>query len=265
MVAFRSGMDMRSLRERFLGVLCCALTLVLGCGDDTELGGTGVATETGTTSDDASTTQQQPTTNTHPETTNGTDDPSDSSPETSTTDTDADTDDTDDPSSDTTGEPAWGTCEQGCSEPADCCPAIGGGGCPDEGPNEWTCTEAGVCERIGCTEDSHCEDLLPPPLGMDLRCRQVDGIGECVLPCSDDINCQSLTGHETCSGVADDNSTYCAEVDEDDTDGDTDGEEGCREHADCDGLGLCDLESGECYCTESIDCTDEMFDTCLVR
>jgi hypothetical protein len=252
-------MDMTSIRQSFLGALSCALMLTLGCGgDDTQLGTTSMdATETGTTSADTTTTPP-PTTGSG--TNEGTTDTT-GTPQTSATDTGEDDDDT---SSDTTGEGAWGSCQQGCREPVDCCPALGGDDCPNEGVNEWACTDEGLCEKIGCTADDQCESLLPAPLGMDLRCRQVDGVGECVLPCADDVNCSSLTGDETCSGVADDNSTYCAQEAEEEND--TDGErEGCEAHSDCEGLGLCDVRSGECYCTESIDCTDDTLDTCVVR
>jgi hypothetical protein len=253
-------MDMPSIRRPFLLGLSCAVALALGCSDDADLGSPSGGTDTdggATTSDGPTTTSPPPPPTTGEDTTPGTtEEPTDSSPETDGGD--------DDTSSDTTGETASGTCQQGCSEPADCCPDIGASGCPEEGPNEWTCTDEGLCEKIGCTEDVHCADILPPPVGMDLRCRQVDGVGECVLPCADDVNCSSLTGDETCSGIADDNSTYCAEGEEEE-EGDTDGDEGCRAHADCGGLGLCDVESGECYCTESVDCTDATYDTCVVR
>jgi hypothetical protein len=137
-----------------------------------------------------------------------------------------------------------GQCFQGCVGPADCCP-VGSLGCPGEGyPNNWACND-GICEFGGCTDDLQCGLL-----GLTQECHTIDGIGTCFDPCASDSDC-ALTGG-TCSGVADDGTGFC-EVET----------PPCEDDLDCAGLGICDVQSGECYCLDDANCTDAAFNTCV--
>ena len=126
-------------------------------------------------------------------------------------------------------------CIRTCDGPFDCCPAGSEGSCP--GPYPWNvdCID-GLCVPGQCASDSDC-----PTSGPLRACRAVDGLRMCVTLCDDDpeVCAQPDTGL-ACSGVTDEGASYCAEH--------------------CDGPNVfcgnqsCDLESGQCVCTDSGQC-----------
>jgi hypothetical protein len=147
------------------------------------------------------------------------------------------------------GDPQAGYCAQGCVEDEDCCP-IGAVNCPgDDYPNNYVCDQ-GVCEFGGCTADSDCTGAVTP----NDECHAIEGVGVCFEPCANDNDCLLQVG-TTCSGVADDDTKYCA----------PEPEAPCEEDADCGGAGLCDVESGECMCSSDEECDAGALNVCVLE
>ncbi|PRP91430.1 hypothetical protein ENSA5_55470 [Enhygromyxa salina] len=148
-----------------------------------------------------------------------------------------------------TGDGDSGYCAMGCEADADCCP-MGSLDCPgDSYPDNWFCGDQGVCEFGGCASDDDCTlgGLLP---GQE--CHPIADQPTCFEPCATDADCMLQPG-ATCSGEADDGTMYCAVEDA----------PGCESDADCGGYGICDVDSGACYCDQDSNCTAEGVDTCV--
>lgn len=155
-----------------------------------------------------------------------------------------DSGDSTDGTGETGGEQA-GYCAQSCNEDADCCP-LGSVLCPSEDyPDNWSCVD-NVCEFGGCQSDDDCQSVV----SQDDTCHEIGGVGTCFDPCAEDQDCaQGLT----CTGVADDGAMYCtAEVPP------------CESDDDCGGFGVCDTDSGSCYCDSDANCTAESGDVCVM-
>ncbi|KIG14309.1 Endo-1,4-beta-xylanase A precursor [Enhygromyxa salina] len=152
---------------------------------------------------------------------------------------------------DTTGDGDGdaGYCAMGCEEDSDCCP-MGSLDCPsDNYPNNWSCSAQGVCEFGGCANDDDCGGLL-----QSQECHPIGDLPTCFEPCANDADCALQPG-TTCSGVADDDVKYCA----------PEPAPACEGDADCGGYGICNVESGECYCEQDGNCTAEGADTCVLN
>ena len=106
----------------------------------------------------------------------------------------------------------------GCNDAADCCvgiqPSLTTGleaddaGCPsNEFPNNWSC-ETGMCVHGGCSFDTDCNLY-----NSGLECKDIGGIGHCVLPCDQQTPCPDLDGNGSpdmlCTGEADDETEFC--------------------------------------------------------
>ena len=142
---------------------------------------------------------------------------------------------------DGTGGGGGGTCVQSCAEPADCCPD-GVPNCPGKYPFNFECN-AGVCEPGGCDSNETCEAVVPGWV-----CVNNGDASACAVPCTDDAEC--LVDGFSCTGVDDNDVTYCAPEDSG----------GCTSDDDCTGFGTCD--GGSCVCSDDGDCTADGVDTC---
>lgn len=136
--------------------------------------------------------------------------------------------------------------------PADCC-APGQAGCPGAYPKNPTC-EQSVCKPPQCAADADCSFG-----GMTgYLCKLAGTIQGCVQPCTTDAGC---TGPATCSGVASDQTKYCAVVEAPcATDGDCGADGKCQNTACicaadsfCAGYGHC--QAGACVCAVDSECT----------
>lgn len=137
---------------------------------------------------------------------------------------------------------AVGECRAVCDAPEDCC-APGVPGCPGDYPNAWSCDD-GLCVAQGCELDEHCSlgGTLP-----DFECHPITGVGTCFTPCAGDSDCVQIPG-SSCDGLADDGARYCRA--------------GCREDAECLGLGRC-MADGTCRCDAAADCVGEHEYACV--
>ena len=161
---------------------------------------------------------------------------------------DGDGDATGDGDGDATGD---GYCAMGCIEDADCCPD-GSLNCPSENyPDNYSCNDQGVCEFGGCSNNDDCTSngLFP-----NMECHAISDQPTCFEPCANDTGCLLQPG-TTCSGVADDGTMYCA----------AEAEAPCEDDVDCAGFGICDVDSGDCYCEQDGNCTANGVDTCVAN
>ncbi|KIG16155.1 Endo-1,4-beta-xylanase A precursor [Enhygromyxa salina] len=152
---------------------------------------------------------------------------------------------------DTTGDGDGdaGFCAMGCEADIDCCP-MGADDCPgDAYPNNWTCNGQGVCEFGGCASDDDCGGGLLDPQ----ECHPIADLPTCFQPCTNDTDCLLQPG-TTCSGIADDEAKYCAPP-----------EAPCEADEDCEGAGICNVDTGACYCNEDANCSAEGADTCVLN
>lgn len=126
------------------------------------------------------------------------------------------------------------TCVRTCELPSDCCPPGTEGVCPGASyPYNYACYE-GLCVFPPCMADSDC-------LGEGEVCREVRGLPSCVLPCDgDDAPCTAVDEDQTCSGVADDGSSYCFTH--------------CTTPGVFCGISTCDEASGVCVCSSVGQC-----------
>lgn len=89
----------------------------------------------------------------------------------------------------TGGESGGGLCvllQKPCTETAKCCEGGEFSGCLGQNyPNNWSCV-SGFCEHAGCDpmSDTDCTNLLP-----GFECHVVNGKGQCVAPCTSNIDC----------------------------------------------------------------------------
>ena len=125
-------------------------------------------------------------------------------------------------------------CALTCEFPADCCPPNTAGLCPSAGfPYNFACIE-GLCVAPPCTSDAEC-------VNEGEACVVVRGTPKCVVPCEgDDAVCTAIEGTLSCSGTADDESSYCFEH--------------CENPGVFCGNQMCDPASGECVCTSVGQC-----------
>jgi hypothetical protein len=142
-----------------------------------------------------------------------------------------------------TSMPDRGTCASAspCRVAADCC-VEGQRGCPDDWPFAFTC-EGGWCIRGGCESDAECEP--------GLQCHAIDGDAQCLVPCPEGSECGA--GFAMCT-TADDGAQVCVVGDPPDCPSCD-----CVQDADCaprnaGNGGLCDVATGECYCTDDGQC-----------
>lgn len=164
---------------------------------------------------------------------------------TATDDSGSDDSESDGTAGDTTGGPDAGTCAMGCEEAIDCCP-LGAVDCPSETyPDNWSCVE-NVCVFGGCSTNDDCESGVNP----GQSCHEVDGTGVCFDPCAENNDCE---GEATCTGVADDGMMFCELP-----------VPACEDDSDCNGAGICDPDSGACYCEGDTNCTAEGADVCVM-
>lgn len=123
----------------------------------------------------------------------------------------------------------YGYCLPGCREPADCCQP-GDANCPSI---HYTCDLArGVCGPAQCTTSSDCTARGLPESS---QCVQVEGINQCVLPCTPATENTDCPGDSKCIGVDDTMAHYCKVVE-------------CVDDADCSGFGSHCIDSS-CRCT----------------
>ena len=126
-------------------------------------------------------------------------------------------------------------CQQECMDAADCCPE-GVPNCPGEYPFNSECVD-GLCQFGGCTSDEDCE------LIFGTSCEDLGDYAACVPLCDEDDDCLTDFG-ETCSGVTEDGQSFCTI------------QFGCTSDDDCQGFGVCDVDSGNCYCDDATVCPD---------
>jgi hypothetical protein len=146
---------------------------------------------------------------------------------------------------------ATGYCAASCRADEDCCP-LGAINCPgDNYPDNYFCSDQGVCEFGGCSNDDDCNTGGPL---TNQECHAIEGLPTCFEPCATDSDCILQPG-TTCSGLSDDGVSYCA----------PEAAPGCRNDDDCAGNGICDVDTGECYCQQDSNCTAEGVDTCVLN
>jgi hypothetical protein len=126
-------------------------------------------------------------------------------------------------------------CLQECMAAADCCPD-GVDDCPGEYPWNVSCTD-GLCEFGGCTGDDDCFFV------EGLECEDLGDVFACVPLCEADDDCLEDFG-ETCTGMTEDGQTFCRVPFV------------CGSDDDCQGFGVCDLDTGSCVCTGARHCPD---------
>lgn len=233
---------MRKLNFCLIGSFALLSTFATACTDDTG-GDEASETDTGETEEESTdgTSEEEESTED-----GSTEESTDGSTEEEST---SDETDTADGTETETGEDPVGYCATACLEDADCCP-VGALDCPgDTYPNNYFCSEEGICEFGGCANNDECTagGLLP-----DMECHAIDDQPTCFEPCANDGDCVLQPG-TSCIGEADDGTMYC-----------TVEPEPCEEDPDCGGFGICDVDSGECYCGEDEHCSAEGVDTCVI-
>lgn len=122
-------------------------------------------------------------------------------------------------------------CLQTCVAAADCCPDFIED-CPGEYPWNVMCTD-GLCEYGGCTGDDDCSFVV------GLTCEDLGDVFACVPLCDSDDDCFEDAG-ETCSGATEDGLSYCTVPFV------------CTSDDDCQGFGVCDLDTGDCVCDDDV-------------
>jgi hypothetical protein len=126
-------------------------------------------------------------------------------------------------------ERMYGYCLPGCNAPADCCQP-GEANCPSI---HYTCDVArGVCGPAQCTMPSDCVALGLPERS---RCVSVEGVNQCVLPCTPATEEADCPGDSKCIGADDAAAHYCRVAE-------------CTDDEDCAGFGNHCVNSS-CRCT----------------
>ena len=132
------------------------------------------------------------------------------------------------------GDGEIGVCKKACEAPEDCCNVLPG--CLESPYNNYACVE-GICDFLGCTDDDMCDE--------EQTCHPIGGAGMCGTVCTDDDECFEF---DTCSYETDDDVMLCGEPDPIPV---------CPEQLRCEGMGMCDEDSGKCYCTADEQCENE--------